>query len=130
LCPADDFVYLRSNLSPKVDLGRKIDRRLQAASIAYSKLRQRVFDNSNLQVSTKLKVYKAVIIPTLLYASETWTTYSTDIKKLENYHMRKLRGILDIKWTDKRTYNSVYQQTKIPSLESFIIKNRLLGRDM
>jgi len=90
-------VYLGSNLSSKADLGREIDKRLQAASIAYSKLRQRVFDNSNLQVGTKLKVYKAVIILTLLYASETWATYGADIKKLENYHMRKLRGILDIK---------------------------------
>jgi len=39
--------------------------------------------------------------------------------------MRKLRGILNIKWTDKCTNNSVYQQTKIPSLESLIIKNRV-----
>jgi len=76
LCPVDNFVYLGSNLSSKANLGREIDRRLQAASIAYSKLRQRVFDNSNLQVTTKLKVYKAVIIPTLLYASETWATYT------------------------------------------------------
>jgi len=74
LCSVDNFVYLGSNLSSKTDLGRGIDRRLQAASISYSKLRQRVFDNSNLQISTKLKVYKAVIIPTLLYAFETWAT--------------------------------------------------------
>jgi len=125
LCPVDDFVYLGSNLSSKADLGREIDRWLQAASIAYSKLRQRVFNNSNLQVSTKLKVNKAVIIPTHLYASETWATIGTDIKKLENYYMRRLRGILDIKWTDKRTNNTVYQQTKIPNLESLVIKSRL-----
>lgn len=125
LCPVDDFVYLGSNLSSKADLGKEIERRLQGASIAYSKLRQRVFENPVLQVNTKLKVYKAVIVPTLLYASETWATYSTDIKVLENYHMRKLRELLMIKWSDKRTNNSVYQQAKMSSLESMIVKNRL-----
>ena len=125
LCSVDDFVYLGSSLSVKADLSREIDRRLQAAGIAFSRLRQRVFDNSDIQTNTKLKVYKAIIVPTLLYASETWATYSTDIKKLEDYHMRKLRQLLKIKWTDKRTNNSVYQETKIPSLESLVVKNRL-----
>jgi hypothetical protein len=120
-----DFVYLGSNLISKAEIGKEVERRPQAGSIAYSRLRLRVFQNTDLRVDTRLKVYKAVILPTLIYASETWSTCSNDIKGLENYHMRKLREILKIKWSDKRTNNSVYQQAKIPSVESLIVKNRL-----
>lgn len=35
------------------------------------RLRKRVFENHNLQAKTKLLVYKAVVLPTLLYGSET-----------------------------------------------------------
>ena len=48
-----------------------------------------VWDRSGIRLDTKLKVYKAVVLPTLLYACKTWTIYqrhATSIQAaLENF---------------------------------------------
>ena len=70
-------------------------------------------------------VYKAVVIPTLLYGSEAWTPYKVMIKKLDSFHMRCLRQICRIKWYDRVTNVEVLQKCDIPGIESFLIKNQL-----
>ena len=34
-----------------------------------------VWERNGIRLATNLKVYKAVVLPTLLYACETWTEY-------------------------------------------------------
>ena len=46
----------------------------------------------------KIKVYQAVVLPTLLYGFEKWTTYQRHIKKLNHFHTTCLRKILWITW--------------------------------
>ena len=58
------------------DIDAEIQRRLQSASRAFGRLRERVFDVRDLSTKKMTLVYKAVILPTLLiYGSETWVTY-------------------------------------------------------
>lgn len=47
-------------------------------------------------ISPQSKVYRAVIIVSLLYGCESWTLYWRDIK----LHMHTLYSILDIYWQD------------------------------
>ena len=65
------------------------------------------------------------MIPTLLYASETWTTYRQHLKTLENFHQRCLRNILKISWENRKTNISVLNEAKTTSIEAYIIKNQL-----
>jgi hypothetical protein len=62
------------------------------------KLREDVWDRRGLSISTKLKVYRATVIPTLLYASEIWTVYSRHARKLNRFHLNCLRRLLRIKY--------------------------------
>ena len=48
-----------------------------------------------------LKVYKAVVLPTLLYACETWTVYQRHAKRLNHFHTSCLSKLLKIKWQDR-----------------------------
>ena len=43
--------------------------------MAFGRLRANVWKRNGIKLDTKLKVYKAVVLPTLLYACETWTVY-------------------------------------------------------
>ena len=70
-------------------------------------------------------VYKAVVIPTLLYGSETWTPYKELIKKMDSFHLRSLRQICRIKWTDKIPNYTVLQKCNIDGIETFMMKNQL-----
>ena len=55
---------------------------------------------NGIRLDTKLKVYKADVLPTLLYACETWTVYQCHAKKLNHFHLSCLRKILKIRWQD------------------------------
>ena len=50
---------------------------------------------------TKLEVYSSMMLPTLLYASETWTVYQRHAKRLNHFHTSCLTKFLKIKWQDR-----------------------------
>lgn len=121
----DQFMYLGSLLSTRSDIDAEIHHRIGCASAAFARLRDRVFENRDILTKTKLMVYRAVILPTLLYGADSWTTYSRHLKALEQYHQRCLRKILRISWEDRRTNISVLQEANIPSITSTIAKHQL-----
>ncbi|XP_047472864.1 uncharacterized protein LOC125027771 [Penaeus chinensis] len=75
----------------------EINKRIGKAAGTLSKLTDRVWENSTLKVSTKMSVYRACILSTLLYGSETWTPYARQEERLQIFHLRNLRFILGIK---------------------------------
>lgn len=121
----DHFSYLGSLLSSKADIDSEVNHRLSCACGAYAKLRKRVFDDRDLRPQTKILVYKAVVLPSLLYGAETWTTYSRHLKSLEQFHQRSLRKILKINWQDKRTNISILEEANVPSITTIIMKHQL-----
>ncbi|CAG9123571.1 unnamed protein product [Plutella xylostella] len=80
---------------------------------------------SSLAHRTKLLVYKALILPILLYAAETWCLYKPDIRKLDTFHMRCLRCILRIKWQDKIPNTDILRRTNMPGMEAMLMKSQL-----
>ena len=61
-----------------------------------AKLGSPVFKNSILSVSTKRVVYKAVLLPVLLYGAETWTLKAEYVSHLTSFHNRCVRTILGV----------------------------------
>ena len=121
----DHFQYLRSYLSSNVDITDEIQHCLKCAGTASGRLRTKVFLDYDIRTNTKILVYKAVVISTLLYTPETWTTYRQHLKTLENFHQRCLRSILKISWENRKTNVSVLNEAKTTSIEAYIIKNQL-----
>lgn len=121
----DHFPYLGSLLSSKADIDSEINHRLSCASGAYARLRKRVFEDRDLKAQTKLLVYRAVVLPTLLYGAESWTTYSRHLKALEGHHQRSLRKILRIRWKDRRTNISVLEEANMLSITTTIMQQQL-----
>ena len=121
----DRFSYLGSHLSSNANIDDEVQYRLRCANSAFGKLRKRVFNNHDLRVNTKVRVYQAVVLPTLLYGSETWTTYRHHVKALEKFHQRSLRKILKITWENHRTNVSVLEEANCSSIEAILIKNQL-----
>ena len=94
-----------------------------------SSLTKRVWTNSKLTEHTKIQVYRACALSTLLYCSESWTLRARQEKKLNAFHMRCLRCILHITWQDKVTNNNVLERAGIPSMYTLLkqIRMRWLG---
>ncbi|KAL1272805.1 hypothetical protein QQF64_028667 [Cirrhinus molitorella] len=97
----DKFAYLGSTLSQCVHIGAETDVRLAKASSAFGRLSSSVWDRKGISLTTKLKLYKAVVLPALLYASETWTIYKQHANKLNRFLLCCLRKLLKVKWQVK-----------------------------
>ncbi len=52
-------------------------------------------------LNTKMKVYQACVLSTLLYGSEAWTLYKHQERRRNAFHMRNLRRLLGITWQDR-----------------------------
>ena len=81
-CPianVDQFVYLGTVLNNKLDLSPDIERRVRLASSTFGRLSQRVFFNRNLCLKSKMAVYKALCVSTVLYGCEAWVLYRRHI---------------------------------------------------
>ena len=97
----DKFTYLGSTLSRVVQIDDEANARIAKANAAFGQLRGSIWDRSGIRLDTKLKVYRSVVLPTLLYACETWTVYQRHAKRLNHFHISCLRKLLKIKWQDR-----------------------------
>ena len=113
----DDFKYLGSVISS--------DGSLCKDSQALGPLKSHVLRQYNIRRSTKLKVYRAVVLTSLLYGCGTWTLYRRHPKQLERFHMRSLRTILNFKWQDRVSNLPVLYMAESTSNEAMILKYRL-----
>jgi hypothetical protein len=117
----DRFKYLGSH----VKLDEEITARIQAASFAIGRLRDRVFDCRDLTTETKLKVYNQCVIPLLMYGNQTWTLYRHHIKLLRTVQQRRLMSILKITWDHHVTNDDVLDRATATDIEIILIRNRL-----
>ena len=87
---AERFTYLGSVISSDATVSKDLDNHLSKASSSFRRLSKRVWQSHSLHLSTKIQIYRAVIIPTLLYGAETWVLYWKQIRLLEQFHQRCL----------------------------------------
>ena len=116
----DKFTYLGSTLSRAVHIDDEVTARTAKASVAFGRLRTNVWEGNGIRLDTKLKVYKAVVLPTLLYACETWTVYQRHAKKLNHFHLSCLRKLLKIRWQDKIPDTEVLKKANMQSVHTLL----------
>ena len=84
----DKFSYLGSTLSIAVHIDDEVTARIAQVSIAFGRLHGNIWDQSRIRLDTKLKVYKAVVLPILLYVCETWTVYQRHAKRIKPFPLK------------------------------------------
>ena len=125
LAVVDKLVYLGSTPSRSINIDEEVAYRLARASAAFGRLKDQVWERRGLRLETKLKVYRAVVIPSLLYASETRTVYSRHAKQINAFHMRCLRTLLRIRWQDKVPDTEVLQHAESESIHAIPLRSQL-----
>ena len=71
----EHFTYLGSVISNYATISKDLDNCFSKASNSFGRLSKRVWQSHSLHLSTQIQVYRAVVIPTLLYDAETWILY-------------------------------------------------------
>ena len=119
------FTYLGSTLSRTTTIDAEISNRISKAGSAFGRLKENVWERRGISLETKLKVFRAVVLTTLLYGSETWTAYRRHEKQLNHFHLRCLRNLLHIRWQDKVPDTEVLKQANFPSIITTMRKAQL-----
>nr|VZI46856.1 unnamed protein product [Spirometra erinaceieuropaei] len=103
----DNFPYLGSTLSRNTKIDDDVANRISKAIQAFGRLQ------------STLKMYKTVILPTLLYGLQTWTVYPKQAGRLNHFHLSCLRWQVLIPDTD------VLERTGILSIYTMLRQMQL-----
>jgi hypothetical protein len=94
----NEFVYLGALVTPKIDVGLEIHRRMQTAKKWLCGLRKHL-RSSHLARQTKLTICKTLIRPVLLYG-RTWVLTEREEKRLLVFERKALCTIYGSKIVD------------------------------
>ena len=106
-------------------LDTEIKSRINKASGTFARSTARVLDNQKLRICTKANLYCSCVCSTLLYGSETWTLSSVQEKKINTFHLRRLRRILRTAWQHNFTNEEVLRRTNLTSIYFTLSQRRL-----
>ena len=121
----ENFKYLGGIISNMASIDMEINARIARATSAFGRLTKRLWTNKGIRLDTKISVYKAAVITSLLYGCETWTLNKKQIMRLEKFHQTTLRKIARIRWFHKVTNYEVLSRCNICSLQSMVDTARL-----
>ena len=114
------FKYLGSIVSNVASHDAEITARIAKATSAFGRLTKRLWNNRNIKIHTKISVYQAAVVTSLLFGCEAWTLKRAHIAQLEAFHQASLRRIARIRWFHKVTNYEVLGRCKIGSIQSMM----------
>ena len=125
LAAVETFKYLGGTVSNDASLDVEVTARIAKATASYGRLVKRLWTNKGIRLDTKVAVYKAAVLSSLLFGCEIWTLTAKQLRRLEVFHQATLRKIARITWVHKVTNYEVLQRCNIGSLQSMIDSARL-----
>jgi len=99
-------------------------RRIALASRVMSDLAG-VWQQQNISLTTKIRLYSARVMSVLLYGAETWTLAEQEWLKFQAFYMNCHRHILDVMWYDFVTNESVCTTTGLADIRNIVWQRRL-----
>jgi len=121
--PVDTFVYLGSLQSSGGYCWPDMKRRMGLAASAMSSL-HRIWNDKCLSIPMKIRLFQALILSILLYASKTWTLRVTDMKTLEAFYLKCLWHILGVRWHQHITNSEILSYAGVGPLAEQIARRR------
>ena len=101
------------------------DKRLAKANSSFCRLCKCVWNNRNPKRVSKVKVYKAIIVSTLLHGAESRVMFHYHLHLLQHFHQCCLHTILKICWSDFITNTQVLDIAVVTSIEAKLLKIQL-----
>ena len=121
----EDFEYLGSTIAQDCLLDREIDRQISKAAHAFRSLYRVLWCRKSVKVVTKLRLFRVVVLATLLYGSETWVPLAAHMKRLQAFIMGCLRVILGVTRWDMKRNTMLRSLGEMERVETMIMKRRL-----
>ena len=101
-----------------------VDRRKQLSTSALAKLKNIWIAGDKIKRKTKIKLYKALVRSILTYNCGTWALTQSEEEKLDAFHRKQLRKVLNIKYPVKITNKSLYKICDEKPISLYALENR------
>jgi len=117
------FTYLGSVLESGLGSHKEILRRIALAGNVLNSLSS-IWKQSRLSLQIKLRLFNSLVVPVLLYGSETWIILQADANRLNGFYMRSQRRILNVRWYELISNDTITSMTGLPPINNIIRKRR------
>ena len=121
----EKFLYLSIALSKSIVVDDEVNTRLTKASAAFGRIDRNEWNRKGISEPMEINVYRTVVLITLPYGCETWTTYQQYMKKLNHFHTTCLRKILGITWQKHISNTEVLTRASLPSIYTILLQSQL-----
>ena len=92
----EEFKYLRTTLTNQNSIQKEIKSRLKSGNACYYSV-QNILSSSLLSKNLKIKIYRTIIFPVVLYECETWSLTLREERRLRVFQNRVLRRIFGLR---------------------------------
>ena len=106
------FRYLGSQVTRSGEIGEEVRYRVGEAGKVMGGMKK-VWKNRDLGMGVKRRLYESVVVPTALYAAETWGMKTADRQRLDVLEMRCLRSMCGVTRWDRLRNEEVRRRTGV-----------------
>jgi len=95
----EEFKYLGTNLTNQNSIPEEIKSRLKSGNTCYHSV-QNLLSSNLLSKNLKIKIYRTLILPVVLYGCENWSLTFREKSRLrvfENRVLRRIFGVIGMK---------------------------------
>ena len=119
------FTYLGSDISDSARCGPEVNRRIGRACGVMDSLDKGVWRCRYLCRGTKIRVFRSLVLPVLLYGCETWMLTKYLKNRLNVFGTKSLRRILGYRWSDIVSNDRVLRDAGIRCITCIITQRQL-----
>ncbi len=120
----DKFTYLRCILRSDVDAEHDITCRIGKALAVFQRLKL-IWTATTISIKTKERLFSSIVVPTAIYATETWKMSARIAQILNVFQQRCLWRILGVSYRDHISNDEIHRRTDIRPLQEVVTECRL-----
>ena len=119
------FTYLGSDIHVSAGCCPEVNRRIGRACGVMDSLGQGVWRCRYLCKRTKIRVFRSLVLPVLLYGCETWTLTKDMGSRLNVFLTKSLRRILGYRWSDYVSNERLLRESRMRFVTCMIRERQL-----
>jgi len=119
------FPYLGVSVRQEPSSCEEVAVRIGKAVKVFRALHHALWKRKQVSVETKVAIYRAAVLPVLLYGAEVWVLSVKESTRLEVFHRKCLRMILGITKKDYWTNEKVLENTGMCDIGELVTRSRL-----
>ena len=124
----EEFKYLGTTITNQNSIQEEIKSRFKLGNACYHSLKN-LFSSSLLQKNLKIKIYRTIILPVILYGCETWSLIFREERRQRVFENRVLRRIYgtktdEVTWEWRKLYNEELHDMYSTPITNRVIKSR------